>query len=66
MKVNFVNLDLMMGNGGLNLISTKIMTHDENPNLRDKNYSPMRANSMDPQCNLYIKNKIFCLKKNNT
>ncbi len=54
MKVNFVNLDLIMGNSGLNLIGNKIMNNDDNQNLRDKNISPIRPNSMDPQCNLII------------
>lgn len=48
MKVNFVNLDLMMGNGGLNIISTKIVNHDDNNHCKEKNISPIRASSMDP------------------
>jgi hypothetical protein len=52
MKVNFVNLDLMMGNGGLNIVSTKIMNHDDNQHHREKNISPIRAASMEPQCKM--------------
>lgn len=58
MKVNFVNLDLMIGNGALNVINTKIINDDNNfINYRER--SPKRPSSFEPGCIFLIMKKIF-------
>jgi hypothetical protein len=49
MKVNFVNLDLMTGRGlNMNLAHPRFNPNNPNDDIRDKNISPIRSQSVDP------------------